>query len=122
MVRHLETSFHISVVSFLKLAVSPEDAIFFHPANGEVRDIRTAAKLKAMGLLAGVPDLVFILPNGLCAFLELKAPGGKLSQTQKAFRTKAEAMGCKYAVAYKMEDVVTALEYFGIPSRAKIGG
>jgi hypothetical protein len=56
--------------------------IFTHIASGEKRDQVTAARLKRMGVTAGFPDLMFIGPNGVVCWVELKAKGGRLSAAQ----------------------------------------
>ena len=43
------------------------------------------AKLKAMGLTAGVADLVVWLPDGRHVYLEVKTPKGRQSPTQQGF-------------------------------------
>ena len=58
----------------------------FHCPNGEKRDKITANKLTAMGVKAGVPDLIFVLPNGKVAWVELKLKSGILSKPQERFR------------------------------------
>ncbi|QDP62927.1 MAG: hypothetical protein Unbinned5081contig1002_32 [Prokaryotic dsDNA virus sp.] len=59
----------------------------FHCPNGEKRDKITAGKLMAMGVRAGVPDLIFILPEGKTVWVELKLMKGKLSKVQEKFKT-----------------------------------
>jgi hypothetical protein len=59
----------------------------FHCPNGEKREPRTANKLMAMGVKAGVPDLIFILPEGKILWVELKLKNGKLSKPQEKFIT-----------------------------------
>ena len=67
---------------------------------------------KKMGYRAGQPDLVVMLPNGKCVFVELKKPaskkmnvktgnwnkvaGGKQSPDQKLFQETAETLGFEY--------------------------
>jgi hypothetical protein len=99
-----EISLHMSTAAFLRRAW-PAELVFFHTPNGEQRDARTAGKLKGMGVLAGVPDFTFILPNGQAAFLELKARGGTLSEAQIAFRDRVVACGCGYATARSLDEV-----------------
>ena len=72
-------------------------------------DKATAGKLKGMGVLAGVPDLQFILPNGQAAFLELKNAAGELSVAQIEFRDRVLACGCGYATARTMEEAEAVL-------------
>lgn len=54
----------------------PELALLFHIPNGEERLPKTAAKLKNMGVKAGVPDLFLPVPRGdWCGlFIEMKRP------------------------------------------------
>jgi hypothetical protein len=49
--------------------------------NGGFRDKRTAAKLQAEGVRAGVPD--FCIPLNPPIWIEFKKPGGKMSNSQK---------------------------------------
>src|ERR1017187_3198328 len=57
-----------------------------HIASGELRDIRTAVKLKRMGLRRGWPDFLLLSPHAGAHCLELKRRGGKLSEDQEEFR------------------------------------
>jgi hypothetical protein len=54
--------------------------VAWHTPNGEARDGFAAARLKAMGVLAGIPDYL-ILWQGLFA-IEFKAPKGRMSPAQ----------------------------------------
>lgn len=51
------------LVAYLRAAL-PAPWIVFHPANGGGRSKAEAGILKAMGVLAGVPDLFVIGPSG----------------------------------------------------------
>jgi hypothetical protein len=61
------------------------DLIFAIP-NGGARNVITGAKLKAEGVLAGVPDLFVAKSNQFYAglFIEMKAEKGSVSDVQKA--------------------------------------
>ena len=65
---------HIAVAEHLRHRGNSLWAWTHFPA-GELRNDRTGAKLKAMGLQAGWPDLIFIAPDGRFHGLELKRPG-----------------------------------------------
>lgn len=103
-VKQSETAIHLEVMRFLRLAW-PGDLPVFHVPNGGSRTAREAGKLKAMGVLAGVPDLTFILPNGQTAFIELKTSDGGLSAEQIDFRTLVVALGCAYRVCRTVDEV-----------------
>lgn len=82
------------------------DCVWFHVPNGEYRSPRTAAKLKSMGVRAGVPDLALVLPDGgRTAFLELKTPKGRPSKEQKEFFRQATQAGALIGIAHTPEEV-----------------
>jgi hypothetical protein len=56
------------------------------------------SKQKAEGFLAGVADLIVLLPRGKTIFLELKNPDtpSPQSDTQKKFQANVEKLGFEY--------------------------
>lgn len=106
--RSPERALHMTVEAFLRRAW-PDDLPYTHFPAGELRDARTAAKLKAMGLKPGWPDFQFILPNGQFAALELKASRGALTDGQTALRDKLLAVHCGYATARTLDEVEDVL-------------
>ena len=52
----------------------------------------------------GVPDRIAVL-NGTVWFVEIKKPGGKLSELQKQFGKDAKSLGLNYTVVWSKEDV-----------------
>lgn len=121
--RSEERALHINAVKYLRQALPPE-VIAFHVANGEHRDLRTAQKLKAFGVLPGVSDLAFVLPGGRAAFLEFKSPRGSLSVEQKAFRDRVIAAGALFAECRSLPEVEGTLTAWlsgtGLSLRARI--
>lgn len=111
--RNDEELLHRAVWQHIKIMGSPE-IIAYHPANGESRSKRTGGRLKAMGVVAGTPDLAFVLPDGRAAFMELKAAGGRLSREQKAFQAKCDKMGVPYAVCWSIDAAVEVLKAWGV--------
>lgn len=69
------------------------DILFFHVPNGGNRSKSEGARFKAMGVLAGVPDLVILLPNAVTLFIELKTKKGSLSKAQKLLHPKIKTLG-----------------------------
>lgn len=53
----------------------------------------------------GVADRIVCLPDGQTWFIELKAPGGRLSPLQKIFADDMARMGQKYVCLWSKEDV-----------------
>ncbi len=103
-----EISLHIPVATFLTYAW-PDDLLWTHFPAGEKRDIKTAAKLKAMGLKPGWSDFIFVLPNGQLGKIELKTGTTPLSDDQIKVRDKAIALGCGYAVCRSLDEVEATL-------------
>jgi hypothetical protein len=69
---------------FEHLRIRPAAGVFaFHCPNGGARRPIEAAILKGLGVVAGVPDIIAI-KDGRTYALELKAPSGKLSGSQRA--------------------------------------
>jgi hypothetical protein len=102
----------LAVADFLRLTV-PAEIPWTHIGHGEIRDKRTAAKLKAMGLKPGWADYVFILPGGRAAFVELKAPGNYQTPDQRAFEQSVVAAGALYLVCRSVPEVEGALRAWG---------
>jgi len=105
--RPKEVSLHIALVSFLRLALRA-DVLFFHVPNGERRDPRTAAKLKAMGVLPGVADLQFHWLDHFrrrrVLHLELKGARGVQRDRQREFELAVRLLGDDYRVVRSIEE------------------
>ena len=112
-----ELQIHISLVARLRLQCRP-GIVYWHTPNGEERDKRVSAKLKAMGVLPGVADLQFIFP---CAapnlFLELKARGRGLTEDQQFFRDLMRAAGHFYEWTDSLDDAVRILRKHNVLPR-----
>ena len=115
-----EYELHKAVIEWLAW-VKP-DCLYFHPYNGAFMSKATAGKGKAMGVLPGVADLVFVLPGGKVGFIELKAPGNYLTPKQKAFRYDVLRLGALYAYAHSHEEVVTTLRTWVVSFHAQARG
>lgn len=113
-----ELQIQISLIENLKIRCRP-GVTYFHVANGEERDPRVAAKLKAMGVLPGVADLVFVwFDDGLkLLFLELKRRRAKLGPEQVAFADRMRAAGAIYDTADNIDAALDILRRHGILKR-----
>ena len=107
-----EEQIQCALVERLRLQAPPE-IIFYHCPNGGKRGKATGGKLKAMGVLRGVPDLCFILAAGSPAFLELKRKGGTVDNAQNEFAEKCAFLGVEHAVAYGIDQAVSILTAWG---------
>jgi hypothetical protein len=110
----LEYQLQISVIQQIRWRCRRRDVTCFHSPNGEVRDKRTAAKLKAMGVLPGVSDLI-ILFGWQVLFLELKSRGRKLTDEQKWFAKQVvDVHGHCFESADNIDDAVLILQRYQI--------
>jgi hypothetical protein len=118
--RDLHHEFQVALIEHLKLHehLHPELELIFAIPNGGKRDKVIAAKLKAEGAKAGIPDL--FLPVGALSevdketikvfhglYIEIKAdPKDKLSDAQKWWKPRLEAQGYCYYVARDLQDTL----------------
>lgn len=115
-----ELAIHINLVTLLRWCLRP-DVKWWHTPNGEVRDLRTAQKLKAMGTLPGVADLQFHwceMKNGekirRVLHLELKSGHRELADSQIEFALAVRLLGDEYHVARTVDEAVDILGARGL--------
>ena len=121
---HAETRLHKGIVALLNINCAA-GIIWFHPANEFDGTASQLAHRAAMGVVPGVPDLVFILPGGVAAFLEIKRPcdrvrgqaAGVLASDQKAFIAAAEALGCRTAIVCTIASAIEVLRAWQVLRR-----
>ena len=114
-----ELVLHKATVDLLRKIAKPEWR-WSHFPSGEKRDVRTAARLKSMGLQRGWPDLVLIAPDGRFHGLELKRVGEQLTDDQEDFQMWCIRHGVRYAVAWSIDEVMMILGAWG--AIVKVGG
>jgi hypothetical protein len=85
----------------------------FHPANGGFRRPVEAAILKGLGVVPGVPDVI-VIHQGRCYAMELKAEGGRPSETQLATIAAMEAAGTFTCIAEGLDRALAVLEGWGL--------
>jgi hypothetical protein len=114
-----EAELHRAVADFLGRVLDHSQVEFTtFPAGGGGR-IR-GAQLKAMGLKAGLGDIL-ILPRGRCAcWLELKAAKGTVKPEQKAMHQRLRDLGCMVAVCRSVDEVEGTLRAWQIPLKGRL--
>lgn len=75
--------------------------------NGGVYD-PMRKQYRANSSMAGVPDIIGIMPDGRFIGIEVKSPKGKQSEYQKAFEAKCKDKQGIYIVAKTMDDFLQA--------------
>ena len=98
---------------FEHLAVRGATGVFtFHPANGGYRRPVEAARLKGLGVRAGVPDL-FAIHRGQVYAIELKTEGGRATIAQLQAIEEIRAAGGRAQVCYRLDCALALLEGWG---------
>lgn len=138
-----EEKLHKDCVAYLRSAL-PKPWLCWHSANGGGRSKAEAGILKAMGVLAGMPDLMIMGPveyltvtgamhgGSNVIAIEFKAPpkplksGGvskalpRLSPAQRARQADLGSCGVPYLVIDDMADMVQSLKALGVPLRGRV--
>jgi hypothetical protein len=83
---------------------NPRCCIFAVP-NGGLRSKQEAMKLKSTGVVAGVSDLIILMPNK-CIFVEVKTDIGRQSDKQKDFEKIVKALNFEYHLVRSLEDFI----------------
>lgn len=113
-----EARLQAAIVQHLKLCGAP-GVLWFHPPNEARRSYGLAASLKAIGMVAGVADLI-ILHQGRAYALEIKAKGGKQSPAQAAFEADCAAAGVPYACVDNIAAALTVLHDWAVIRRMTV--
>lgn len=104
----------MAILELIDLLGVRKRAIVFHPPNGGLRSVVTGAKMKRLGALAGVFDLIFLTSEGSFC-LEVKIPGGKgLNKNQKLFAAECERLWIPHGVARTTEQARDTLISWGL--------
>ena len=106
--KHQESTLQTSCVRWFR-SQYPHLIIYAVPTGGS-RNVREAQRLKSEGVLAGVADLVVMLPQGKSIYIEMKVKGNRQTDNQKEFQNKAIALGHTYAVCYSFEEFQQIIE------------
>ena len=110
--RPKEIELHMAVADLLR-RFARQDWRWSHFPAGEHRDVRTAAKLKAMGVQRGWPDFTLFDPTGRLHALELKREGESLSEDQESFQEWAISHGVPHSVSRSVDEALAVLDAWG---------
>ena len=117
--REEEHKLQCACVKWFNLQYPEYRGLLFAVPNGGVRSKATAGKLKAEGVVAGVADLILLVPqcatpfnlyHGLC--IELKTKTGRQSPEQKAWQKKVEDKGYKYIIVRSFDEFKDEVERY----------
>lgn len=95
------------------------DVLWFHVPNGGGRSKVEAAIFKGLGVVAGVPDLVLIWGRGTL-LVELKAPRGRLTKSQRKVFDQCDRMGVEYDQVNSVEGFLSACVEREVPGMDRV--
>ena len=104
-----EAAIQRAIIARLRLS----GIVCHHSPNAAKRSVIGGRRVKQDGMITGWPDLTVVGREGLVAFLEVKAPGGKLSPAQREIGDMLARMGHTWAVVRSQEQAVTWLQAWG---------
>lgn len=82
----------------------PEHRGRLYCVNNNSENAIKGALNKAIGVIKGVSDMHFILPEGRILFIEMKLPGTYQSPDQKKWQAKVESLGHRYVIARTLQE------------------
>lgn len=100
------------------LDLTPDLLWYFCPNGGMSKGQN--GRNKAMGAMAGVPDLHFVLRTNEIAYIELKAGKNGLTAEQRTFRAICELRGIRWALCRSVEEVEATLIGWGVVLKARL--
>lgn len=83
--------------------------LLFHVPNGGTRSKREAVKFKRIGVIAGVPDFIFLF-NGKAYGIELKVAPNKQTDNQKRIQEAFELQDIEYHLVYSFEEFTKLID------------
>jgi hypothetical protein len=110
--RSPEAQLQRSLVDHLRWCAR-SDVWWTHHANGGYRRPIEAAIFKSLGVQPGAPDLL-IVRAGQALFIELKAPGRKLSPSQVECHEALRRVGAAVETADNIDQALASLRRLGV--------
>lgn len=110
--KHEESLIQAAVVSALSLL-----GLYVFMVGNDLAGKTTmarAGRMKAMGLRAGVSDLIVMGQGSKAHFLEIKTDTGRLSESQKKFEAMCLKKNWPYAVARSVDEAVEIVKKWGL--------
>jgi hypothetical protein len=115
MAKNTEAAVQAAIVEYVR-TVAP-DILIFHVPNGGLRSKREAAKLRWMGVLPGIPDLI-LLHRGRAIFWEVKPLNrGVITEAQHEVGSWLSRNWFEWRIVRSVDDARQALANYGIQTR-----
>ena len=107
-----ETAIQQSFIAYLDLCAH-RDLVYWAVPNGGKRSKVEAARFKAEGVRAGIPDVHFMF-RGQFYVLEIKAKKGRVSPDQKVMMERLRLAGAIDAVAHGIDACMAQVKAWGM--------
>lgn len=111
---HVESNLQKACVKWFRYQFPRYRNLLFAVPNGGARSAITGAILKAEGVVAGVADLLLLVPrknyHGLC--IEMKTAKGRQSQSQKDWQKAVTEQGYKYIIVRSFAQFVDEIKVY----------
>jgi len=107
-----EQQIQMAVIEYLAWFARPDVFSFHYPAGGWRSKVE-AQILKAIGTVAGIPDIICIFQGRVFA-LELKSERGRLTKVQRTTQARLRAAGVTVSTAYNFDAAIAQLATWGL--------
>jgi hypothetical protein len=100
-----ETQLQAQIFQYHWNNLPKERGLLFH-VNNKARNAIEGAKFKAMGVVSGVSDLIYLKPGGKPILIELKTDNGAQSIEQKKWELHVKSAGYQYVICRSLEEFI----------------
>lgn len=108
MPQHIESKIQIACKRWFNYQYQQFSRLLFAVPNGGQRGKYEAAIMKQEGIVAGVSDMILLMPRrgyaALC--IEFKTAKGRQTDLQKSWQQTAEMVGNKYVIVRSLEQFI----------------
>jgi hypothetical protein len=101
-----ESQLQASIFQWHWNSIPAERGLLFH-VNNKARNAIEGNRFKAMGVIAGVSDLIYLKPGGKPILIELKTDIGSQSPEQRKWEIAVKAAGYSYHICRSLADFIT---------------
>lgn len=112
--RQIESKIQQICVEWFRFQYPKLAKLLFAVPNGGYRNQSTASHMKAEGVVAGVADLILLIPSqgfhALC--IEMKTEKGRQSDKQKIWQQLVESHGYKYVICHSSQSFFVEVQKY----------
>jgi len=99
----MEDNLQAEIIKYFWNNRPDERGLLFH-VNNKARNKIEGNKMKALGTIAGVSDLIYLKPHASPIMIELKTQDGKQSIAQIAWQELVHQAGYRYEVVRSLDE------------------